>query len=172
MASTARIESAQVRGRRRLRFENFEEPLADARQLAAGKYRALGNWSLGQALGHLGQAMQGSVDGGTFRVRWWLKIIGPIFIKPRLLRGHFPAGFKLPGRAERVLVPPNDLSFDEGLNRLQAGIERLRSTDQRGSHPVFGKLNVAEWDQLHLRHCELHLSFFVPEEPASDTEAT
>ena len=155
MASTTPIESAQVRGRRRLKFHSFDEVLADAQQLYAGQYHTLGNWSLGRALGHLGNAMIGSVEGGTFRVRWWLKLVGPWIIKPRLLRGPFPAGFKLPGRAERLLVPDDNISFEEGLARLEAGIERLRSIDQRGSHPVVGKLNVAEWDSF-ICHCELH----------------
>ncbi len=30
-------------------------------------------------------------------------------------------------------------------------------------HPVFGAMNVEQWNQFHLRHAEMHLSFIVPE---------
>ena len=31
-----------------------------------------------------------------------------------------------------------------------------------GPHPVIGRLSAAQWNKFHLRHAELHLSFFVP----------
>jgi hypothetical protein len=49
------------------------------------------------------------------------------------------------------------------LNELRAAIDRLNREPKRAPSPVFGKMTREEWDQLHLRHAELHLSFFVPE---------
>lgn len=148
--------------RRRLRFHSFDEALADARRLHQGRYETLGNWSLGRALGHLGQAMHASVEGGTFKVAWWLKIAGRLVLKPMMTRWKFPSGFKLPRRAEAILVPEPDISFEEGMARFESGIERLKTSTQRGAHPVLGPMNVDQWNGFHLRHCELHLSFFVP----------
>lgn len=148
--------------RRKLRFRNFDEVIADAEKLNTCTYQTLGNWTLPRAVGHMGQAMLGSVDGTPFFVPWWMRLAGRFYFRRRLLRGPFPAGFKLPRRAEAKLVPQGELSFDEGMQRLRAGLSRLAETDQRIPHPVIGKLSVDEWNTFHLRHAELHLSFFVP----------
>jgi len=148
--------------RRKLRFGSFDEAIADANRLHAGSYETLGNWTLPRALGHLGQGMLGSVDGTPFFVPWWMRLVGRIYLRRRLLKGPFPAGFKLPRRAEAKLVPQEELSYEEGMQRLQTGIQRLGETSERVAHPVIGKLSVAQWNEFHLRHAELHLSFFVP----------
>jgi Protein of unknown function (DUF1569) len=148
--------------RRKLRYRSFDEVLAEAERLNAGTYHTLGNWTLPRATGHLGQAMLGSVDGTPFFVPWWMKVVGRLYIRRKLLRGPFPSGFKLPRRAEAKLVPQEELSFEEGMRRLSAGIARLGETRQRVPHPVIGRLSVDEWNEFHLRHAELHLSFFVP----------
>jgi hypothetical protein len=50
---------------------------------------------------------------------------------------------------------------------LRRGIERLRSESRRAPHFVFGPYAAAEWDQLHLRHAEVHMSLVVPEATTS-----
>ncbi len=47
------------------------------------------------------------------------------------------------------------------LNLRQA-IHRLQTEEKRAPNPVLGKLTREEWDRLHCRHAELHLSFLVP----------
>lgn len=147
--------------RRKLHFNNFDEIIAEAERLHAGTYQTLGNWTLPRAVGHLGQAMLGCVDGKPFFVPWWLRIMGRVYLRRRLLR-EFPSGFKLPRRAEALLVPQEELSFDVGMQRLRAGMARLAETNHRIPHPVVGMLSVDQWNTFHLRHAELHLSFFVP----------
>jgi len=158
------IDTKRVGGRRKVRYRSYQEILDDAHRLAAGPHRSLGNWSLGQVLKHLGNAMQGSVDGQGFPVKWYLRWLGPIVIKPRLIKGPFPAGFRLPLRAAEKLVARDTTTFDEGMAALLAGIERLQRETSRASHPVAGRLTIDEWDQFHLRHAEMHMSFVVPEE--------
>lgn len=148
--------------RRNLRFRNFDEVLAEAERLHLAGCRPLGNWSLGQTLGHLGRAMHGSIDGPPFNIPWYLKIIGRIFFRYWMLHVRFPAGFRLPRRAEEKLVPP-PISFEDGLATLRSGIERLGRETRRVPHPLIGSLSPAQWNLLHLRHAELHLSFLVPE---------
>ena len=154
-------DAKPVVARRKLHFRNFDEVIAEAERLNASSYQTLGNWTLPRACGHLGQAMIGCVDGKPFFVPWWMRVLGRVYLRRRLLR-EFPSGFKLPRRAEAMLVPQEELSFDEGIERLRAGLARLAETDQRIPHPVVGKLSVDQWDTFHLRHAELHLSFFVP----------
>ncbi len=46
---------------------------------------------------------------------------------------------------------------------LKTAIQPLHLEPQRMPSPFLGKLTKDEWDRLHMRHAELHLSFFVPE---------
>jgi len=46
-----------VRKRRKLRFATFDDVVADAERANAERYEPLGNWSLGQAVKHLGTAI-------------------------------------------------------------------------------------------------------------------
>lgn len=156
------VKSAEVQGRRKLRFKSFDEILSDAHQANAAGYVPLGNWSLGKALKHLGTAMHGSIDGVPFPVSTRVRILGRLIYRPVILYWRFPAGAKLPKSAERALVPTDDITFEEGMESLQKGIEQLSRDSRRVPHPVIGKLSVAQWNRFHLQHAALHLSFFVP----------
>ncbi len=155
------INTKKVTGRRRLRFERLEDIEEDARRLAAGKVNQLGNWSLGQVLNHLATVMHQSIDGVPMRVAWWMRLLGPM-IKKRLITRGMPAGFKIPQESVKAMVAQSGVSADEGLIALREAIERLESETRRSPHPVFGDLTCEEWDQVHMRHAELHLSFVVP----------
>jgi hypothetical protein len=155
------VDTRKVIGRRPVRYNSFEDIVADGERLAAMEVMSLGNWSLGQTLKHLGSAMEGSVSGSGFKVRLWLRIIGRIYVKRLLLNGPFPAGFQLPRSAAKRLVP-DETSAAEGLDALRRGIARLRSEVTRSVHPVAGPLSIEEWNRFHLRHSEMHMSFLVP----------
>ena len=157
----SRRDTGKVRGRRKLRYQSFDEVLAEARRLHATPHRQLGNWTLPMILQHLANGIHGSIDGGTFNVKWYYKLIGPYVIKPMLVKGPFPAGFRLPRAAEARLVAQPDVDYDAAMTALEQAVERLKREPQRGNHPVAGKLTREEWDQFHLRHAEMHLSFLV-----------
>jgi hypothetical protein len=156
------VESAQVRGRRKLRFRSFDDVLADAENVNFAGYLPLGNWTLGQAVKHLGNAMHGCIDGVAFEAPLHIRILGRLVMRYVILYWQFPPGAKLPRPAEQALVPANDTDFDEGMNVLRQGIKRLAVETRRVPHPVIGRLSVDQWNRFHLRHAELHLSFFVP----------
>jgi hypothetical protein len=40
----------------------------------------------------------------------------------------------------------------------------MKREAHREPHGFFGKLTHQQWDQLHMRHAELHLSFLVTDE--------
>ncbi len=151
------IETKRVTGRCRRRFESFEEVLAEVRSLAEHPTEQLGNWTLGQICQHLGRGMHESTSADRmFPVPFWLKLLGP-FLRKRVLERGLPPGFQLPPEGARLLPPP--VSVAEGLATLESGIAALQATQRRVRHPVFGAMNVAQWNQFHLRHAELHLSF-------------
>lgn len=155
-------ERVKVSGRKRRRFASLDEVLSEARTLAEVPTKQLGNWSLGQICKHLGVAMEQSTCGQhPFKVPLLLRFKARLARRMLLERG-LPSGFELPPDGAKVLVP-KPTSVDEGLVALQKGIERLGQTTNRVPHPVFGAMNVAQWDLFHLRHSEMHLSFIVPE---------
>ncbi len=156
------VNTSRVSGRRKLRFRDFGEVRADILDLHARPHRALGNWSLAQIVKHLGQAMHGSVDGPSFTVPLYLRVVGRLLLRPYMLNVKFPSGFRLPRAAARLLVF-EQADFDEALDRFDTGIAHMAASQQRMVHPVVGKLSPAEWDRFHLRHCEMHLGFLVPE---------
>ncbi len=154
--------------RRQLRFESIDDATAEAERLAAaehaGRLGRVGNWSLGQALGHLATWANFAFDGYPSSVRAPL----PVRMILRLMRGRILSegmmgGVKIRGIPEGTLgLEP--LEADEGLRRFRAAFERLRSTAPTIDNPAFGRLTHEQWVQLNLRHAELHLGHLVPRE--------
>jgi hypothetical protein len=159
---TSRIDAKKVKGRRELHFTKLAEIQAEAEHLATAPVRQLGNWPLGYALAHLAGSMKMSLDGVDFKAPFYIRLLAPLF-KKRLLRGPMKPGFQLPEQAAEVLMPRSAVSTEEGLAQLRTQLDRLNRQAERVPRPVFGPMTREEWDQLHLRHAELHLSFYVPE---------
>ena len=60
------VNTKTVTGRRELRYDNYDELLADAERLAGKEVRTLGNWSYGQILRHLARSIDAMIDGAPF----------------------------------------------------------------------------------------------------------
>ena len=147
--------------RRELHFNSLDEVVADAERLVASpSTKMLGNRPLGELLAHLAMGINGSMDGASFKIPWFIRLFAPL-VKRRMLSNPMSAGFNLPKDAEATLYPPV-ASTQEGLQELRTAVNRLRTEKMTAKNPVFGKLTPEEWTQLHLRHAELHLSFAVP----------
>jgi hypothetical protein len=150
------VQTGKVKGRRQLEFNSYEQILDEARRLASGPTRCLGNWSLGQNLRHLAAGMDMALDGPPFKAPFLIRLVGPL-LKKRFLTRPMQSGFQLPSTATKLLPP--ETSSEEGLALLEHAVARLRATSARKPHGVFGTLTNAEWDQLQFRHCAMHLSF-------------
>jgi hypothetical protein len=156
------IDTTKVTERRSLHFDSLDEIVADLGRLASsGEVRALGNWSAGQLLKHLATALNKSIDGYGNPLPGFVRVVFRTFFKNKFLTAPMSAGFKLPKKALAELVPA-PVSFEDGLQSLRQAIHRLQTETHRAPNPVLGPLSVEEWNQLHCRHCELHLSFLVP----------
>jgi hypothetical protein len=145
--------------RRPVQYASFDEVLADAERLVVAQAATTGNWSLDQILGHVAVAMEKSVDGMPTGLPWYLRLLGRYFFKPWVLKHGMRPGFKLPAEAEQWAVPAPGGDASAALERLRNAIVRLRTEQTRSPHPVFGPLSAGEWDRVHLRHAELHMSF-------------
>jgi hypothetical protein len=148
-----------------LRFESLDQALAEAESLAeaerAGRLRRLGNWTLGQTLGHVATWMDYAYTGVPLKVPFFIRWILTLR-KRKYLYMPMGAGAKIPG------VPGGTLgtevvTLDDALPRLRKICERLKAEPPTLPSAVFGRLTHEESIALNLRHAELHLGFFVPE---------
>jgi hypothetical protein len=160
---TATIDTRKVTGRRELQFHCVDDILADVERLAqSDEVRAIGNWSNGQVLRHVAIVMNGSIDGTPKMMPAIMQLMIRLLFKRRFLNRRMPAGFKLP--ANSSILIPSQTSWEEGLKDIRRALQRLRSESARKPHPALGPLTRDEWDKVHCRHAELHLSFLVPAE--------
>ena len=154
------VDTKKVAGRRVLKFDSIDAIAADVELLAKARaIRSLGNWSAGQNLAHVALTITRSIDGFPAAMPWFVRVL------MRLLKGHLLSrpmspGLKAPKRAALSVDP---VPLEEGLRQIRAALARLKSETKRSPSPLLGKLSAEEWNQLHCRHAELHLSFLVPE---------
>lgn len=159
------VNTKTVTGRRTLRFNSVEDAVRDAEMLAAadraGTLKPLGNWTLGQACGHVAGWINFAFDGypPSLRPPGWVKFILKM-MKNKYLNG-LPAGARIP-KIEGGTLNTDVFETDEGLARFRAAMQRLAASAPSHPNPVFGLMTHDEWLRLNLRHAELHLSFFVP----------
>ena len=158
------INTKKVTDRRQLRFESLDDILRDAESLVAaertGRLRATGNWTLGQALGHLAFWIDAPFDGyPEMKTPPWFMLKLIRLFKNGFLNNKLPAGVRLPN-VEAGTFGVDELPADEGYAALQASLDRLRSQTPTTPNPVLGEMSREEWIKINLRHAELHLSFF------------
>ena len=160
------IDTKKVKDRRQLRFESFDEAIRDAESLAGAerdsKLRTTGNWSLGQALGHVAFWASAPFDGypPAPQPPLIVRVLIPL-MKGRFLNKGLPVGVSLPGVPGGTFgIDP--MATDQGLEKLRAAFARLSREMPAAPNPVLGKLSHQEWIKLNLRHAELHQSFFHP----------
>ena len=162
--------------RRKLRFDTIDAALAEAQRLAdaerAGRLRSCGNWTLGQAIGHLATWANFAFDGYPDAVRAPLPVRLILrMMRNRILNHGMMAGVKV-GRVPGGTLGLDVLPADEAISRYRAAMERLRATAPTIDNPAFGRLTHEQWIQLNLRHAELHLSFHRDESSAGDAPAS
>ncbi len=153
------VNTKNIAGRRKLHFNTYQDILDDVHALAAQPTRTLGNWSFGQICEHLAAGLNMAIDGAPASLPWYFRLVGP-FLKKRVLAGPMSPGFRLPKSAASLL--PHETSSADGIAALEKAIERQQHISERKPHMVFGTLTRDEWDQLHMRHAEIHLGFVVP----------
>ena len=163
-AAAGPVDTGKVATRRKLRFDSVEQVLADVDRLVEaernGRLDHVGNWALGQTLGHLASwaeyAYTGYAMKPPFFIRWILRSRKQAFI-------HEPmrAGVKIPGIPGGTLAT-EPVALDEALERYRRVMGRLKSEAPNLVHPIFGPLTHDEWIAINLRHAELHLGFQVP----------
>ncbi len=152
--------------RRRLRYDSIEDLLADIDRIVAadkaGKLRRTGNWTAGQAMGHLAAWINYGYEGFPLgRPPWFVRfMLG--FLKKKYLTKGMPAGVRIP-KTENGTFGFDPMTTEEGAERLRKALSRLKSGEEpKFDSPAWGKMPYDERVAINLRHAELHLSFLHP----------
>lgn len=144
---------------RKPNFQSTDDVIQDVRSLLEHGYDRGGSWTLGQICEHLEIFFEGAVEGmpGWLPaplqfIPYWLILRRSVLPKRRI-----PSGVKAP---KTFMPEPTDIDDEAAANSL---IKAIKAFDNHGveyhPHPVFGKLNRAEWYDLNVIHSNHHLSF-------------
>src|SRR4051794_21938759 len=133
-------DTGRVTARRDVHFTRIDEALADVDRLAAaeraGRLRRLGNWTLGQTLGHLATWADYSYDGVPLRVPFFVRLMmRPM--KRRFLRGPMPAGRNIP-KVPGGTLATDPISTHESLAPFPRAFTRPPDEPPTPPHPLFG----------------------------------
>lgn len=153
--ATVQIITKKVAGRREVRYDSLDAFLSEAQRLATTDVQTIGNWSVGQIYEHLARTLDSSIDGDKLFPAP-MRLMLNTFFKKKFLHKAIPAGFKSPAK-----FVPATTSVDDGFASLRRAVARQSQVSERALHPGFGKLSQAEWNQFHLRHAEMHMSFIL-----------
>lgn len=157
------ISTKHVTDRRPLRFNTVDDALADIDRIVAadkaGKLRTTGNWTAGQAMGHVAEWINYAYDGFPMGPPPWPIRVILGFLKKKYLRNGMPAGVMIP-KVKNGTFATENLSIDDGAARLRKAFNRLKSGEPaKFKSPAWGDMPDSERITLNLRHAELHLSF-------------
>lgn len=163
--------SKRSRCRRKLRFQSMSDILLEAETIVRARHvEELGNWTPGQIFQHLAKSVQSSIRESKALLPLWRRLIARI-AKPFLLRFGLPSGVQIERAsktAAKEFLPENVIADEEGLLQLQQAIAEVSQCEMHARHNLFGDMTPRDWEMMHCRHAELHLSFLVP----CDTEPT
>jgi hypothetical protein len=160
----APVDTAKAAERRILHFDSIDQALAEVDRLVeaerAGRLKHVGNWTLGQILGHLACWTEYDYNGFPMKVpffiRWFLQLRKNSFLyKP------MKPGMRIP-RVVGGTLATEPMPLEEALPRFRKVMERLKTEPPPVPSPVFGTMTHEEWIAINLRHAELHLGFLVP----------
>ena len=152
--------------RRKLWFDSIDEALADVDRIVeaerAGTLRQTGNWTAGQALGHLASWVEYGYDGYPMKpLPFFICRILRWKVKQFLVEG-LPGGVRIPGVGAGT-YGVEVIPAEEGADRLRRAFGRLKSGERCGHEsPAFGPMSHEDRIALNLRHAELHLGFLQP----------
>jgi hypothetical protein len=159
------VDTSKVAERRMLHFASIDDALAEVDRLVeaerAGRLKRLGNWTLGQTLGHLAAWTEYGYTGSPLKVpffiKWFLRLR-----KRKFLYEPMPAGVRIRRVADGTLAT-EPIPLEEALPRWRHVMERLKTEAPTAPNSIFGPLTHDESIALNLRHAELHLGFLSPE---------
>lgn len=152
--------------KRKLKYANFDEMMADVRSLCDNGYISNGNWNLGQATNHVAEWMRFPMDGfpkpplPIAMIMWVMKhTVGP-GMKRKIFAEGFKGGMMT---APETVIEPDKISDTDGVEKLQQIADRLMAFEgAMASSPLFGKMDQDTAVKISLLHAEHHFGYLEP----------
>lgn len=152
--------------KRNVQYANFDEMLVDVSSLANGGYIKNGNWSLGQACGHVAQWMQFPLDGfpkPPFFMRAIFGVMQVTGMSKRMAAKIISEGFKGGMPTAPETVPAENTADAEGVAELQKVVDQLNQhSGSLHPSPLFGEMDMAQHIKVSLLHAEHHFAYLQP----------
>jgi len=156
------VNAKTVQGRRDVSFQSMDDIVADAEKLAASSTtRTIGNWPIDKLIMHLSQTVDNSIDGFQSKAPLIIRLIMPFFKNKVINAKKLNPGINLP----KAIIPvafPEAASLQDALDDLRRAVARTKTERMTARHPAFGQMTHEDWNTLHRRHSEMHLSFALP----------
>ena len=144
--------------RRTLSFGSLDDILREVESLALAAPSSIGSWTPAQNIDHVRRLVRFSREGGAIRMPLVFRLLGRL-MKSKYLTDRAKPGFK----TVDPFLPPEGVSLDDAVAAFR---EEIRLASRPGAmsqpSPFLGRMTHEQWEQLHCRHAELHLSFVVP----------
>ncbi len=145
----------------------------DRIQIAAAeeRVRTTGNWTVGQIFTHLGRWVEYSIDGFPFQYPRPMRLMAKAFAFfswKGFYRLILKPGYTNPESAAQAVEPEPAMSLDAGADYLRRQLRRIEQGERMHQRSPGGPaLKHDQWLWVHLRHCEMHLSFVHIDEAAA-----
>lgn len=152
--------------RRKLRFGQLEDAVADAQDLLEHGYEQAGNWNLAQCCRHLSLLMLYPIDGFPpfpvlMRIPMWVlrHTYAPRLLARILKEETWPEGIP----TDRNSVPAPSGTDESCVAELRDAVDRLLGHEgPLKPSPLLGLLDKPTLIKLHRIHAAHHLGFLVP----------
>lgn len=149
-----------------LKFDDLDQMLEHAASILNGGYSSRGNWTLGQTCSHIADWARYPIDGfpnPPMFIRamlWVMKVtVGP-GLKRKILAEGFSGGMMT---APESVVDPAAMSDEQGLEKLQSTINRVRSySGELHPSPLFGEMDHETLTRVTLLHADHHFGYLSP----------
>lgn len=149
--------------RRTLRFDSLDDILADAQAITDGPHHTTGNHSAPELIWHVAYFIDKAVTGFGFKAPLPLWLLGHALRPLGIVNRPMKPGIRPPRSMDRRFWPGPEVTLDEARDYLRLAIDAARTPgSMTHPSPVLGKLTHDQWQTLHCRHAEMHLSFIHP----------
>ena len=152
--------------KRPLKYNDFDQMMADLNSLHDGGYVSHGNWTLGQACSHVADWMRFPMDGfptPPLPIRIIFQIMKYTIasrVKARILAEGFKGGMQT---APQTVPKPNEVTDRDGIEKLQRVVDQLKAhSGELHPSPLFGQMDHAMHTKVTLLHAEHHFGYLEP----------
>ena len=151
---------------RQLDYANLDEMLADVDSLLQNGYESAGNWTLGQATGHVAEWISYPLEGFPTPPIFMRAIFGVMKMTgtcKRMAKKILENGFKPGMPTAPDTVPEAAFTDEEGVAKLHAIVDQVKNFNgQLHKSPLFGDMDMATHIKVSLLHANHHFGYMQP----------